>query len=127
MKKPLAQIKEQAAFHIPRKETHRNDSSPLPVRRFAGTDNPRHLRVLSRLLVVPLMLREHLDAVAGASNGPALVADLRGKGLELPCSRVNAIDRDGRTCKPGLYLLTAADRALIHAARLEGLDCGERA
>jgi hypothetical protein len=76
---------------------------------FAGTDNPRHRRVLQALWVRELP-RQTLDAVAGASNGPAVIAALRRLGLDIPCARVYAIDRDGRPCRPGVYSLTDADR-----------------
>jgi len=76
---------------------------------FAGTDNPRHLRALQALRVRALP-RQSLDAVAGCSNGPELVAELRRRGLDLPCTRIDAVDRDGRPCKPGVYHLSDADR-----------------
>lgn len=76
------------------------------------TSNPRELRALHALLNGPLT-RAALDAAAGASNGPELVAALRRKGLDVPCTRVDAIDRDGRPCRPGVYRLTAADRARV--------------
>ncbi|WP_227871519.1 hypothetical protein [Novimethylophilus kurashikiensis] len=57
--------------------------------------------------------REHLDHVAGCSNGPELVAELRRRGLNLPCTRIDAIDRDGRPCKPGVYHLSNSDRRKI--------------
>lgn len=79
---------------------------------FLGTTNPRHLRVLQALRCRP-MPREHLDREAGASNGPALVADLRDRGLELPCQRAPVIDRDGREVKRGIYTLTQRDRIRI--------------
>lgn len=78
------------------------------------TDNPRHQRVLALLLQRPAK-REELDRAAGCSNGPELVAELRRRGLELPCERVDAIDRDGRHCKPGIYSLTSKDRRRINA------------
>lgn len=77
--------------------------------RFTGTDNPRHLRVLQALRVRPIT-REHLDTVAGCSNGPDLVADLRGRGLEVPCTRTKKKDRDLFDCWPGVYHLTERDR-----------------
>lgn len=61
-------------------------------RKFIGTDNPRHLRVLQALLVRP-MPREQLGKVAGCSNGPDLIAELRRRGLEVPCERIKFIDR----------------------------------
>lgn len=78
------------------------------------TDNPRHQRVLALLLQRPAK-REEVDRAAGCSNGPELVAELRRRGLELPCERVDAIDRDGRRCKPGIYSLTNKDRRRINA------------
>ncbi|MEI8326741.1 MAG: hypothetical protein WCH44_15520, partial [Betaproteobacteria bacterium] len=46
------------------------------IAKFTGTDNPRHLRVIQALMTRPLP-RGQLDAVAGASNGPDLIAELR--------------------------------------------------
>ena len=80
--------------------------------RFLGTDNPRQLRAIHALLRRP-MPREQLDREAGASNGPALVSDLRGMGLDLPCDRVPCLDRDGREVRRGIYNLTQRDRTRI--------------
>jgi len=80
--------------------------------RFVGTDNPRHLRVIHALLRRP-MPREHLDEVAGASNGPDLVAGLRRLGLDMPCTRTKRKDRDLFDCWPGVYHLTERDRRKI--------------
>lgn len=77
--------------------------------RFTGTDNPRHLRAIAALLRRP-MPREALDSAAGTSNGPELVAELRRRGLEVPCERISFIDRDGRICRPGVYSFTERDR-----------------
>ncbi|WP_322059185.1 hypothetical protein [Paraburkholderia sp. J63] len=81
-------------------------------RHFAGTDNPRHLRVLQALMRRS-MPREEVDRVAGASNGPDLIFDLRGKGLEIPCAKVPCIDRDGIEVERGIYALSALDRRQI--------------
>lgn len=83
------------------------------VTKFAGTDNPRHQRALALLLQRPAK-REELDARVGCSNSPELVAELRRRGLAIPCERIEAIDRDGRTCHPGVYALTAGDRRKLH-------------
>ena len=83
-------------------------------RNFTGTDNPRQLRALAVLLRRPLS-REALDHIAGCSNGPDLVAELRRRGLEVPCERIRCIDRDGFACRPGVYSLTIADRRMVHA------------
>lgn len=55
-------------------------------------------------------MREELDRIVGCSNAPALVAELRGKGLDIDCTLVSSIDRDGKQCKPGRYELTARGR-----------------
>jgi len=60
---------------------------------FCGTDNPRHLRVIQAVTVRPIP-REHLDAVAGCANGPDLVAELRRRGLDMPCTRTKKRDRN---------------------------------
>lgn len=76
------------------------------------TDNPRHLRALQALLTRP-QRREHLDSVAGCSNSPELVAELRRRGLNIPCERVPDIDRDGREIRRGVYSLVEKDRRAI--------------
>jgi len=83
-----------------------------PSNRFLGTHNPRHLRVLAVLLVRRLF-REELDKIAGCSNGPELVAELRRRGLEIPCEPVTRMDKDGKPCRPGVYSLTDDDRLKI--------------
>lgn len=77
--------------------------------KFAGTDNPRHLRAINALMIRP-QRRKHLDSVAGCSNTPELVAELRRRGLSLPCERVPDIDRDGKAIKRGVYHLLNRDR-----------------
>lgn len=78
------------------------------------TDNPRHQRALALLLQRPAK-REEIDRDAGCSNAPDLIAELRRRGLELPCERVEALDRDGRPCRPGVYRTTATDRRKVSA------------
>lgn len=97
-----------------------NDKAGAPgtgasiVARFIGTDNPRHLRVIQALTVRPVP-REEIDRVAGCSNGPQLVADLRALGLEVPCTRTKQLDRDLFACWPGVYHLTERDRCRLTA------------
>lgn len=81
--------------------------------KFTGTDNPRHLRAIAALLRRP-MPRENLDKEVGCSNGPELVAELRRRGLELPCERISFIDRDGYICRPGVNFLTLTDRRKVY-------------
>lgn len=83
-------------------------------RKFTGTDNPRHLRVITALMVSPRP-REAIDRIAGASNGPELMAELRRRGLEAPCSKTPCIDRDGYEVKRGIYHFTDRDKRLIRA------------
>ena len=96
--------------------------TPAILHDFIGTDNPRHLRVIHAALRRS-MPREQVDREAGCSNGPELIAELRRRGLEVPCVRIEAIDRDGRPCKPGVYNLTEKDRRKLHrwmASRQKG-------
>jgi hypothetical protein len=86
----------------------------MSTARFTGTDNPRHLRVIQAVMTRPIT-REQLDGVAGASNGPDLVAELRRRGLEMPCTRTKKKDRDLFDCWPGVYHFTQQDRRLINA------------
>lgn len=98
-----------------------NPSAPSK-RKFTGTDNPRHLRALAALLRRPVS-RKELDSVAGATNSPELVAELRRRGLDAPCERIEFIDCDGNTCRPGVYSLTTTDRRALQswmAARANG-------
>ena len=91
------------------------DTGDFTVRaasKFTGTDNPRHLRVL-RALMPHSLRREEIDSIAGASNGPELVAELRRRGLEMPCYRVPVLDRDGFVVRIGIYALTEADRRKV--------------
>lgn len=76
------------------------------------TDNPRHLRAIHALNTRP-MPREHLDSAVGCSNAPELVAELRRRGLEVPCERVSDTDRDGLPIKRGVYYFTEHDRRKV--------------
>lgn len=92
-----------------------NESEPSAPNesKFIGTDNPRHLRALAVMLRRPIS-RQELDSVAGCANGPALVSDLRDRGLTIPCERIHFTDRDGEPCHPGVYSLTGSDRRKVH-------------
>lgn len=77
---------------------------------------PRQTRVLEALLQSGDWLsRESVDRIAGASNGPHIILELRRKvtgydGIEM--QKADATDRDGRACKPGRYRLTSSGRQL---------------
>jgi hypothetical protein len=85
---------------------------------FLGTSNPRYLRLLAALLT-RARSREDVDRIAGASNGPAAIAELRALGLPkagcLPCERTPCYDRDGREVMRGIYWLTPAGRRRVQA------------
>ena len=83
---------------------------------FTGTTNKRHLRVVVAL-VHRIRSREEIDRIAGASNGPEVIAELRRRGLDIPCARVSCCDRDGEEVKRGIYSLTSDDLARIRAWR----------
>jgi hypothetical protein len=86
--------------------------------RFHGTSNPRYLRILAGLLVRS-RTREEIDRIAGASNGPAAIAEIRALGLPkpdyLPCERTPTFDRDGKEVKRGIYCLTEKGRRRVIA------------
>ena len=86
--------------------------------KFTGTDNPRHMRAIANLLRRP-MPRESLDKEAGCSNGPELVAELRRRGLCVPCERIQFEDRDGNICRPGVYSFTISDRRKVYRWQAE--------
>ena len=89
------------------------DKANSTTSKFIGTDNPRHLRAITALLRRP-MPREHLDREAGCSNAPDLIAELRRRGLDLPCERVPDLDRDGQPIKRGVYHLATTDRLKLN-------------
>lgn len=96
--------------------------SSAPSKRNFTTDNPRHLRAIAALLRRP-MPRESLDKEAGCSNSPELVAELRRRGLDVPCERIKFIDRDGHPCRPGVYRITESDQRKLNrwlASRQKG-------
>lgn len=94
-----------------KRPTDKSQSSANTHPDFIGTRSPRHVRALRALLASPAGLaREELDRVAGCSNGPALIADLRAKGLEVPCFMRAVHDRDGKEVEAGVYVLTERDR-----------------
>ena len=89
--------------------------STIPAQRtFTGTCNPRHLRVIQSLLMRPRR-REEIDRIAGASNGPELMAELRRRGLHARCQRTPGIDRDGYPVKFGIYEFDEEDRRAVYA------------
>ena len=111
MKNAPAPTKTQGAF-FNEAEAYSTDRAA----QFNGTDNPRELRAIALLLRRPSVPREVFDREVGCSNGPDLVARLRGMGLgkeHLPCTRIRFEDRDGNICRPGIYFLTPQGRRAV--------------
>lgn len=86
-------------------------------RRFTARQN----RVLEALLTRQGWIwREEIDRIAGASNGPEIIRQLRHHhGIEIDMRKVPRIDRDGRPCEPGQYKITGPG---IAAAGLQAGD-----
>lgn len=77
--------------------------------------NSRKKRVLEALLCSPIY-REQADRIAGASNSPELIRQLKKlHGLEIYTKRPAHVDRDGFTTYPGLYVLSNGSIALAQA------------
>jgi hypothetical protein len=70
--------------------------------------SPRRVRVLEALHARrSWIFREEIDRIAGSSNGPDVVSQLRHRhGVEIDMQMVPRIDRDGRACEVGQYKLT---------------------
>ena len=90
--------------------------APPVTPRFRGAVTPRQRRALLALMSGPVW-REELDRIAGASNGPDLIFQLRKRGLNkkdcLICEMLERTDRDGQTVECGRYSLTAQGRLLV--------------
>lgn len=73
---------------------------------------PRLQRLIVELLIGPLP-REAADRVAGASNSPNHIRELREKfHLNIRTERVERIDRDGHKTWPGVYHIEADSHEL---------------
>ncbi len=79
--------------------------------------SPRYQRVLTAFWFSGgWILREELDRIAKASNGPEVVRRLRRDYLiEIDMVREDIIDADGRASHPGKYRLTDSGRAKLVA------------
>ena len=86
------------------------EPSDLDNRKFTGIYTPRQYRVINALLSGP-RTREQIDRIAGASNGPEVIRQIRAKGVAIKCQMVRHIDRDGKPGRHGLYHLPRTERA----------------
>lgn len=92
--------------------------APVTTRSLHATDapaiTPRQMRVIRALSSTNGWIwREQIDRIAGASNGPAVIQQLRCKftGYDgIAMELVDVADCDGRPAKPGRYRLTDAGR-----------------
>ena len=64
----------------------------------------RQKRAIHLLMDGPIM-RKELDRRAGCINAPELVSQLRKMGLQISCTKIPIVDRDGKACKCGRYEL----------------------
>lgn len=98
------------------KTTAREQGDSKVSASFMGTSNPRYLRILAALLA-RARTREEIDRIAGASNGPAAIAEIRALGLPktncLLCERTPCIDRDGQEVQRGIYWLAPIGRQRV--------------
>ncbi len=87
----------------------------------------RENRVLCALIQTEKWIsRESIDRIAGASNGPQVIKNIRLKitghdGIKMV--QFPAIDRDGRACRPGYYQLSTQgrERAINYLEMKHGL------
>lgn len=70
----------------------------------------RKIRLVRGLLTGP-KTREQVDRIAGASNGPEIIRQLRALGLRIDCRMMPSTDRDGLPCRYGLYSLASMAQA----------------
>lgn len=85
--------------------------------------SPRRIRVLEALLARQScwIFREEIDRIAGSSNGPDVIAQLRHRhGVEIDMQMVPRVDRDGRACEVGQYKLT--EQSIETAAALLSIE-----
>jgi hypothetical protein len=85
-----------------------NESVPSAPNKRNFKLSHRQSRVCQVLATGRKLWREEVDRIAGASNGPELMRQLRRKGLEWQCDRIKKTDRDGNKCKPGLYSIVGS-------------------
>jgi hypothetical protein len=94
-----------------------NPSAPNSANFKTNKLTPRQSRTIAALMAKPpgWISREQIDRIAGASNGPQIIHELRRKiGADgIDTKRVHAIDRDGRPCRPGFFRLSDKGRERI--------------
>lgn len=77
---------------------------------------PRQERVLQALLGTDSWIaREGIDRIAGSSNGPEVIRQLRQRlGYDaIEMERISTVDRDGLPTQPGRYRMTTKGREYL--------------
>lgn len=93
------------------------------IKTHAAKFTARQARVLGALMQTEWIPRESIDHIAGASNGPHVIAELRRKvtghdGIEMV--QIEVLDRDGKPTRPGRYHLNAIGLARVQASGFTG-------
>lgn len=128
IKKPEAVGAAQAQEYIA-KQTSLDSNRSNP---FLGTNNPRRIRALIALVYRDCVSREDLDKLAGCTNSPDLVAQLKKRcGLDIQTREVKVKDRDGKSTWYGEYSLAIEDKYrvkqwLVSAGHVERAQYGPR-
>lgn len=99
-------------------------------RNFTERFTPRQRRLAAALATGRWVSREDVDSIAGTSNGPEIVRQLRRRvtgddGLEMML--FDGFDRDGQPVKYGRYRFTPDGKGRAIRAGLLGPEHGERA
>lgn len=68
-------------------------------------NSERQRRAIIALVKYGAVSSLEMEKMAGARNVPELMAQLRRNGWQWQCELFNVLDRDGKNCKPGRYLL----------------------
>ena len=98
-----------------------DNSKPLPSAPKQRKFTARQHRTLSALKSGRWIAREEIDSIAGASNGPEVIAQLRHTHLiEIDMQRVTVTDRDGLKARPGRYRLTSKGRETLRGIGFTG-------
>lgn len=87
-------------------------ASALDSAQLTGIKTPRQFRVVMALLNGPKS-RERIDRIAGASNGPEIVRQLRANGICINCELVPHINCDSKLGKHGVYYLPATQKRTL--------------
>lgn len=106
--------KENAQLHNAELSTSKNKANSTSTKPMT----PRQERVTHALMQAEEWVsREAVDRISGASNGPAVIQQLRQRlGYDaIEMGRINAIDCDGLPTQPGRYRLTDIGRKAIQA------------